>query len=391
MRRIPPPFYENILRKQGPKKQKPGKEKMKIGFDGRHAERDLVGVGKYIVDLVSEIVRRDIKCVIFYSQRPRQTPFTQKITIKVLHSINRYTFEQNNLPKALIQEKIDVYHAAGNLGVPIFCPVPAVLTIHDIIPILVKDYFKYSKYKFISKYSYLFRTRTSALKAKEIIAVSEFTKKTIVNNLGVKQAKIKVIHYGAPKVSHKSNKLPAGLKPQKYVLNQGGLDLRKNLSLLISAFSRVIEEIPDLKLVIAGENEVIKRELKSGIRSLNIEKSVVFPGYVGKEGLWSLIRQANCICYPSLFEGFGRPVLEGFVAGVPVITSKTSSLPEVSGQAAYLVDPEKEDEITQAILEVVKNKNLRKKMVERGKQRIKKFSWSKNAEETIKIYKKAMK
>jgi glycosyltransferase involved in cell wall biosynthesis len=364
---------------------------MKIGVDGRHTEGDFVGVGKYIIDLVSEIARRDIKCVIFYSQRPRWTPFTQKTTIKILHSINRYAFEQVNLPKALVQEKVDVYHATGNLGTPLFCPVPAVLTIHDIIPILITDYFKYSKYKFISKYSYLFRAKTSALKAKKIIAASEFTKKTVVDNLGVKQAKIKVIHYGAPTVSYKLNKLPTGLKPQKYVLNQGGLDLRKNLSRLISAFAKVIEEIPDLKLVIAGENEAIKRELKNEIRSLNIEKSVLFPGYVEKEGLWSLIRQASCICYPSLLEGFGRPVLEGFAAGVPVITSKTSSLPEVSGQAAYLVDPEKEDEITQAILEVVKNKNLRKKMIKMGKQRIKNFSWSKNAEETIKIYRRALK
>lgn len=364
---------------------------MKIGFDGRYAEGDLVGVGKYIVDLVSEIARKNTKCVVFYSQRPKQMSSSQNITFKILPSVNRYAFEQINLPKAFIREKIDLYHATGNLGIPFFCPVPAVLTIHDIIPILINDYFKYSKYKFISKFSYSLRLKTSLLKAKKIISASKFTKKSVIDNLAIKEDKIKVIYYGAPKIDFKSSKLPPGLKANRYILNQGGLDLRKNLDRLIRAFAKVILSMPDLKLVIAGENDNLKRELENEANILGIKESVLFPGYVEKEGLWSLIRQASCICYPSLLEGFGRPVLEGFAAGVPVITSKTSSLPEVSGQAAYLVGPEKENEITQAILEVLRNKNLRKKMIKSGRQRIKKFSWSKNAEETINIYLEALK
>lgn len=360
---------------------------MKIGFDGRYAEGNLVGVGKYIVSLINQIAKKDIECVVFYSQKAKRPLSGKNISAKILPSINRYTFEQINLPKALTQEKVDVYHATGNMGIPLFPLVPAVLTVHDIIPILTKDYFKYSKYKFLSKFSYLFRLKTSLSKAEKIITVSEFTRKTLVDNLGVKPSKIKVIYSGAPQVSRQSNKLPSGLKSGQYILNQGGMDIRKNLNCLIRAFAGVIPKAPKLKLVITGGNDDIEEGLRKEAKILGVEDSVLFTDYVEEEILWSLIRQANCICYPSLIEGFGGPVLEGYAAGVPVITSKTSSLLEVSGQAAYLVDPKREEEITRAILEVIKDKNLRKKLIDRGKQRIRQFSWKKTGEKIINIYK----
>lgn len=360
---------------------------MKIGFDGRYAEGDLVGVGKYILNLVEQLAKKDIKCIIFYSRQPKNPISGKNISSRILHSINRYIFEQIKLPKALKEEKVDVYHALGNIGVPWFCPIPAVLTVHDIIPLLIKDYFKYSKYKFVSKFSYWFRLKTSLLKAKKIITDSEFTKKTLIDKLGVRSTKIEVVYLGAPEVNHQTNKLPRGLEPGKYILNQGGIDIRKNLDGLIKAFAKVVKEYPELKLVITGENDSMEPELKKLTKILRIEKSVVFPGYLGEEILWSLIRQASCICYPSLIEGFGGPVLEGFTAGVPVVTSNTSSLPEVAGDAALLVNPENEEEITQAILKVVRDKELRDSLIKKGRQRINQFSWKKTADEVVKIYK----
>ena len=359
---------------------------MKIGFDGRYAEGNLVGVGKYIANLVNQISKKDIKCLVFYSRKPKYPISGKNIYFKILPSINRYVFEQINLPKALKEEKVDIYHAVGNIGVPWFCPIPAVLTIHDIIPILFKDYFRDSKYKHISKISYILRTKTSTMKAKKIITDSEFTKKTLVDKLNVSPIKVKVVYLGSPEVNLKTNKLPQGLEPGKYILNHGGIDIRKNLDRLIRAFAKVVPEIPDFKLVITGENKNMEEKLKKEAEILGIKDKVVFPGYVEEEILWSLIRQASCICYPSLIEGFGGPVLEGFAAGVPVITSKIPSLTEISGQAAYLVDPETEDEIAQVILEIIKDKNLRKNLIDRGKERIKQFSWVETAEEVIKIY-----
>jgi len=359
---------------------------MKIGFDGRYAEGDLVGIGKYIKYLTTGLSDRGIKVTIFYSKKPKYPILGKNISSRILYSINRYIFEQIKLPKALKEEKVNVYHALGSIGVPWFCPIPAVLTVHDIIPLLIKDYFKYSKYKIISKFSYWFRLKTSLWKAKRVIADSEFTKKTLVEKLNTKPIKIKVIYLGAPEVNHKTNELPQGLEPGKYILNHGGIDIRKNLDRLIKAFARVVSEIPELKLVITGENKNMEGGLKNQVRNLRIENSVIFPGYVEEEILWSLIRQANCVCYPSLIEGFGGPVLEGFAAGVPVITSNTSSLPEVAGDAALLVEPESEKEITQAILGVTRDKKTRDMLIEKGKERVKEFSWEKTAGETLKIY-----
>lgn len=363
---------------------------MKIGFDGRYAEGDLVGVGKYILNLVDRLAQKDIKCIIFYSREPKHPISGKNISSRILHSKNRYIFEQIKLPKALKQEKVDVYHALGNIGVPWFCPIPAVLTVHDIIPLLIKDYFNYSKYKIITRFSYWFRLKTSLWKAKRVIADSEFTKKTLVDKLGVKPIRIKVIYLGSPEVGFGTDKLPAGLEPGKYILNHGGIDIRKNLDRLIRAFAKVISEMPALKLVITGENEGMRKDLEKLTKNLKIEDSVVFPGYVEEEALWSLIRQASCICYPSSTEGFGGPVLEGFAAGVPVVTSNTSSLPEISSEAAYLINPENEDEIAQAILKVTREKETRNKLIERGKEQVKKFSWAKTGDEMIKIYKEIL-
>jgi len=366
---------------------------MKIGFDGRYAEGDLVGVGKYIASLINQIAKKNIECVIFYSQKPKYPIIGKNIFSKILPSLNRYTFEQISLPRALKQEKVDVYHALGNLGIPLVSPVPSILTVHDIIPLLFPDYFKYSKYGFFSKYSSLFRLKTSLIKAKKIISVSEYTKETLVEKLGVKPEKIKVIYSGAPEADSKSLELPKELKKGEYILNQGGIDIRKNLERLIRAFAKMKCKVQsakrkenDLKLVITGKNENIEERLRKEIKILGISNKVIFPGYVDEERLWSLILQASCVCYPSLIEGFGGPVLEGFAAGVPVITSNISSLPEIAGGAAYLVNPKNEEEIAEAMMKVTGEKETRDMLIRKGKERVKQFSWEKTAGETIKIY-----
>jgi len=386
---------------------------MKIGFDGFHARGDLVGIGKYIASLVNQVAKKDHQCVIFYPEKPKYPITGKNISSRILPTLNRYANEQYYISKLIKEEKVDLYHAVGNMGVPLFCPVPAVLTVHDIIPLLFPNYFKYSKYKILTKFSYHFRLKSSVAKAKKIIADSEYTKKTLIKQTGVKPEKVKVIYLGQPEVNQETNKLPKGLKPSEYILDHGGIDVRKNLDRLIRAFARIKDKehkqsLPlrgrtnnkgrDLKLVITGKNEAMSGGLKNEAKILGIEDSVIFTGYVNEKELWSLIRQASCICYPSLIEGFGGPVLEGFAGETPVITSNTSSLVEVAGEGALLINPEDEKEISQAIFKVIgdkqslmlRNKEIREKLVKKGKKRLKDFSWEKTADETIKIYQKAL-
>ncbi len=358
---------------------------MIIGFDGRYAEGDLAGVGKYILKLAVGLSKKGVKVVIFYSKKPKFEIKEKNIYSKILPVQNRYIFEQILLPIALKKEKVDLYHAPGNVGIPIFCPVPAVLSVHDIIPLEIKDYFSYSPAPVLSKLSYLFRLKTSIFKADKIVVVSNYVGAQLIKKLNVDAKKITVIYSGAPEII-KGGKLPKELIGKKYILNHGGIDIRKNLGELIDAFNIFHKKYPDVKLVIMGKNKRIRDELNLQIGKLKIDKSIIFPGYVDEKTLWAIIKNALGICYPTLSEGFGFPILEGFGARVPVISSKTSAIPEIAGKAALLINPKNRHEIVNALEKVLNDKKLRQKMILEGQKEYHRFDWKKAANEYLNLY-----
>lgn len=363
---------------------------MKIGFDGRYAEGDLVGVGKYIKSLLNELDSMGVECVIFYSKKPKFKLEGKNIKSVILHAKNRYIFEQIALPQALKKQKVDLYHALGNIGVPLTCPVPAVLTVHDIIPLEIKDYFSYSPAPPLSKLSYISRLKSSLSKAEKIVTVSNYVKGELEKKLGVADDKIQTIYSGNPMLE-KGGTLPKNLKNQKYILNHGGIDIRKNLDKLIEAFALVHKKHDEIELVITGGNKRIRDQLDQIIEDLKLGDSVVFTGYVDDKALGAIIKSATLICYPTLSEGFGFPVLEGFGAGVPVISSNTSSLPEVADGAAILINPKKINEIAGAIEKVLRRDKSISEMVLKGKARYNMFSWKKSADEYLSLYKSVLK
>lgn len=362
---------------------------MRVGIDGRYAEGKLAGIGKYIKYLSIGLSRLEVGCTIFYSRQPEIKIQGRGIKSVILKSSNRYFFEQVLLPKALKKERVDLYHATSNTGVPLFCSFPAVLTIHDIIPLEFKNYFDSSKLPFLSRFLYIFRLKISLFKAKRIIVISEYTKRALISKFGIEEDKVKVIRSGISGVKA-SGKLPAGIEKEKYILNHGGIDIRKNLERLIRAFAKFHSKFPDLKLVITGENQLLRRNLNVSAETLKIKDNIVFIGYVDEPTLWSLIKFSSCICYPTLVEGFGFPVLEGFVAGVPVISSKSTSILEIASDAALLINPKSESEIISALFTVLTDKVLAKKMTIKGKEEAKKYNWRKTALNTLGIYKEAL-
>jgi len=281
---------------------------------------------------------------------------------------------------------VDLYHALGNIGIPLACPVPSILTVHDIIPLEIKNYFLYSQIPFLSKFSYISRLITSIFKAKKIITVSGYVKKELIEKLKVSSMKIQTIYSGSPSFG-KVGSLPNNLKNQKYILNHGGIDIRKNFDGLIDAFAMFHKKYPHYKLVITGKNERIECQLKKRVARLRLGNSVVFTGYLNNGSLVAVIKNAVVICYPTLSEGFGFPVLEGFGLGVPVISSNTSSIPEVAGNAAILVNPKNTVEICRAIEKCVFDIKLRETMVSRGKDQYNKFKWNEAANEYLDLYK----
>ena len=357
---------------------------MIIGFDGRYAEGDLVGIGKYIQNLIRRVSKKE-KCIIFYSKRPKVAIKEKNIKSVILKTSNRYVFEQISLPRALKREKVNFYHAAGNMGVPLACPVPAILTVHDIIPLEIEGYFSYSPLPLLSKLSYLFRLKSSLSKAKKIVTVSNFVKNELVEKLKVRPDKIKTIYSGMPAMP-RGGVLPKELSSIKYILNNGGIDIRKNLDTLIKAFAVVHKRVEDIKLVITGENKRIKHNLEILIKKYNLSDSVIFTGYVDDKTLTAIIKSAILVCYPTLSEGFGFPILEAFSLGIPVISSGTSSIPEIADGAAILVNPKDSRMVAGAILKVLNDNKLVSKLEKLGLERVKSFSWEKTTNEYLDLY-----
>lgn len=359
---------------------------MKVGIDGRYAQKNLVGIGKYVKNLAEGLSDKGFECVIFYSEKPDLR--IEGANTVILKTSNRYYFEQILLPLALRKNKVDVYHATGNSGVPFFSSIPAVLTVHDIIPLEFKGYFKFSKIPFLSKNIFRLNLIISCYKARKMITVSKFVKQQMVDVFSISPEKIRVIYSGVR--FGKLGILPDGLIKKKYILSHGGIDVRKNLEGTIKAFAIIKKVFSGYKLVITGENPELKVKLQNIVEELNLEGSVVFTGYVSDNILHSLIKNASCICYLSFMEGFGMPVLESFVAGVPVVCSNRTALPEIGDNAALLVNPNDCKQIALAVISVLKDERKSLKMIKAGKKISERYNWLSFVKQTIEVYGEAL-
>jgi len=208
--------------------------------------------------------------------------------------------------------------------------------------------------------------------ADAIIAVSEATKKEIIELLGIPEKKITVIYEALPSDIADFRLATPGVAKKPYIFAYGSQSPRKNIKKIIAAFKEVKKKV-DCQLVICGE---YKPEFK-------LPKDIILTGFLPRRKMLSLLAEATVFAYPSLYEGFGLPILEAFALGVPVVTSNLSSMPEVAGKAAVLVEPTSREEISAGIFKALENKN---KLIGLGKERLKLFSWQKAARKTIKVY-----
>jgi glycosyltransferase involved in cell wall biosynthesis len=261
-----------------------------------------------------------------------------------------------------------------------------VCTIHDIIPIDHPEWFTRS---FASWYQWLLPTLTRSVQ--HVIAVSEFTRSRVIEAFGLQPEKVSVVLNGiGPEFTPRSQdeidqvkqrlKLPA--KP--YVLCVGSIEPRKNVPRLLEAWGRAQAKFPDLQLVVTGLNKGGSNVFRS-VPMDKIPSNVFFTGYVEDADLPALYSGAILFVYPSLYEGFGLPPIEAMACGTPVVTSQGTSLSEVVGSAAVLVDPDHAESIADGILHVADNESLRAEMREAGLARARLFNWDDAAAQTWKI------
>lgn len=232
-----------------------------------------------------------------------------------------------------------------------------------------------------------------------ILTVSEFSRREIVKYLSIPEKKIKVVPNGVDLELYRDNYSDDEIGsarakyqvPAQYVLYLGTLEPRKNIERLIEAYAKLKMKADDCpSLVLAGKKGWMYDGIFDKVKKLKLENAVVFTGYVEENDVPCLLAGAKFFLFPSIYEGFGMPPLEAMACGTPVIASNTSSLPEVVGDAGILVNPESVDEITQAMNLLLTDENKCCKLIEKGKERVKQFTWKRSAESLIQIYRDMM-
>ncbi len=361
---------------------------MIIGVDANEANvSEKVGVSVYTLKLLEYFQKKAAKnqeFIVFLKNKPSSDlpAETEFFNYAVIHG--DFLWSQTFLPLELYKRKalgqrIQVFFSPAHY-IPRFCPVPAVVAIHDL------SYFYYPD-EFLKKDLYQLKnwTKYSVEKAKKVIAVSKTTKKDIIKFYQVPEEKIEVIYNGYEKTSPQHPSLIKEKKKGQYILYAGTLQPRKNIDTLIEAFYKFRKNYPEFKLVIVGKKGWLYEHIFKKVDELNLKKEVVFKGYVSDDELSVLYRDAFCFVMPSLYEGFGIPIVEAMSFGCPVISSFTSSLPEVGGDACLYFDPRSPQELAKKLKKLTENRKLRSDLIKKGRERIKLFSWQKCAEETLKV------
>jgi glycosyltransferase involved in cell wall biosynthesis len=266
---------------------------------------------------------------------------------------------------------------------PLIHPLPSVVTVHDLGYRHFPDAHPFTQRLYLD-----WSTRFSARAATHVIADSEATKNDLIRFYNISSEKIAVIYPGRDESLQPVDPAPTRAKynlPEEYILHVGTLQPRKNLLRLIEAFHSVkcqvsSEHVSRVTLVLVGRSGWLSDSILEKARST---PDVRLLDYVPDEDLAGLYSDARAFVFPSLYEGFGFPVLEAMACGTPVICSNTSSLPELAGEAALLVNPTDTEALAAAVSRVLSEPNLRAALVEKGLTQVKKFSWEKAARETM--------
>ncbi|MBI4281240.1 glycosyltransferase family 4 protein [Candidatus Uhrbacteria bacterium] len=301
------------------------------------------------------------------------------------------------LAHALRRAKLDVFYSPAH-PLPLGYRGKSVCTVHDLA---IYDHPEWFPRGLRQWFSTRVTVPRSMRRAEKLLAVSENTKRDIMRIFNVSEEKVRVIHEGAiaspAKQSYDRSEIatrPGGARNDgegPYFLFIGTIEPRKNIVRLINAFIRFRSTIHDSRftLILAGGIGWKNDEIFMAMERANVKLgkgSVQYLGYVSEEEKIALLQNATAFVWPSLYEGFGLPVLEAMAAGVPVITSNVSSIPEITGDAALLVNPENVGEIVTAMEQVANDAVLREQLKTRGVNRAKKFTWQEAARETLAVY-----
>jgi glycosyltransferase involved in cell wall biosynthesis len=358
------------------------------------------GVSRYTEHLLQWLpsVAPDLEFVVFAGRAAASEVHDHRLPTSLSWALSRLPteypqarilWEQAAGPFALRRHQIDVVHGPVNVS-PLLTRRPSVVTVHDLAFLIYPEQYPGAKQRYLN-----LLTRRSVERAEYVISVSANTRVDVLRHYRVHPERVIVIPNGvepelAPVEGH------GGIQalrerhrlPEQFILFVGTLQPRKNLVGLLRAYARLKETL-DWPLVVVGAKGWLYAPVFDEARALGIADRVIFAGYADQPTLRLWYSAATIFVYPSLYEGFGLPVLEAMGCGTPVVTSATSSLPEVAGDAALTIDPTDAGALAAALDRLIQDAALRSELRQRGLARARQFSWERTARETSDLYRQA--
>lgn len=376
---------------------------MKIGIEAQRLFRP----HKHGMDIVALELIRALQLIdsqneyfIFVKADEDRSCLTETPNFHIIEipSFNYIFWEQILLPLYAQKYGIEVLHCTSNTA-PLFISIPLFLTLHDVIfmeKIIGKN--TSSNYQKLGNLYRKWLVPKIIRKCEEIVTISEVEKANITKTLGLKAESVTVVHNGVSrrfgvKPSHaviEEFKTRLGIKDD-YFLFLGNVEPRKNVQNTVKAFAVFAEQNPKVKLVITGLETSFIEDILCEINKSELLDRFILTGFVDDGTLLALYSEAKVFLYPSLREGFGLPILEAMAFGTPVVTSNISSMPEVAGEAAFLVNPFSVESIALGMKTAYEDESLRKQKIDLGYLRLKIFTWQKTAEQMINLYVKKSK
>jgi len=378
---------------------------MKIVMDFRKYDGVIGGVERAVIEITRYVAAHGHQVVILPKAgrlEEVRTVFQDAPNVKLVpldvrsHAMSLTNGYLDSVTLQTIAEKehANVIHFPYNWSFPVRKRVPCILTIHDVIPLTFREAMGFFRNRLLYRPGIRLACRLNDV----IATVSEFSRQDIGRKLGIPTGKIRVIPNGIREPFPPDPELEAQLAARwrldtDFILYVGGIHERKNVIRLIQAFSRLVSTSGfPRKLLLTGRisgapyQERMRKLCDAAVHETGMQEHVIFTGFITDQELDSLMRRALFLVYPSLYEGFGIPVLEAMRLGIPVITSNTTALPEVAGDAALLVNPESVEDIWRAMGRLLQDKPLREALVEKGRQRALPYTWERTSEQYLELY-----
>jgi alpha-1,3-rhamnosyl/mannosyltransferase len=362
-----------------------------VVIDGRTIQDHFPGIARYTFNLTGALtqIASSLEMALLYNPSATSTRLALPNLRLIACPTSPFSIQQQwQVPRQLHQVQATVYHSPYYL-MPYRPGLPTVFTCHDLIPLIYPEYFT-STQRLIYRLAHALALRT----AQVTIAVSHSTQADLLRHLRIDPQRIVVVHEAADEhFAPQSPEAIATLKrkcvlPDRYVLYFGSNKPHKNLVRLVRAWqiANVKYQMSNVKLVIAGHWDNWHAEVKRLVEEQNMQDCVVFTGPVNEADLPALYSGATLFVFPSLYEGFGLPVIEAMACGTPVVCSNTSSLPEAAGDAALLIDPLDVNALAETIGRVLASQELRQYLREKGLAQAARFSWQQTAQQTLIAY-----